>query len=44
MAVNMMTRWRQLLRANQKQPEKALFEALAVEEIRMAADVLPACL
>jgi transaldolase len=31
---------RQLLRANDKQPEKALFEALAVEDIRMAADVL----
>jgi transaldolase len=31
---------RQLLRANEKQPEKALFEALAVEDIRMAADVL----
>jgi transaldolase len=31
---------RQLLRGNEKQPEKALFEALAVEDIRMAADVL----
>ncbi|PTQ79655.1 transaldolase [Nitrosospira multiformis] len=31
---------RQLLRANEKQTEKALFEALAIEDIRMAADVL----
>jgi len=33
---------RQLLRANEKQPEKALFEALAVEDIRMVfASVAP---
>ena len=31
---------RQLLRANEKQTEKALFEALAIEDIRMAADAL----
>jgi len=31
---------RQLLRANEKQTEKTLFEALAIEDIRMAADVL----
>lgn len=31
---------RQLLRADNKQSDKALFEALAVEDIRMAADVL----
>lgn len=31
---------RQLLRANEKQTEKALFEALAIEDIRMVADVL----
>ncbi|SOD41980.1 transaldolase [Nitrosovibrio sp. Nv4] len=31
---------RQLLRADDKQSDKALFEALAVEDIRMAADVL----
>ena len=31
---------RQLLQANEKETEKALFEALAVEDIRMAADVL----
>src|SRR5574337_740768 len=30
----------QLLRTNEKQTENALFEALAVEDIRMAADVL----
>ncbi|SEL26676.1 transaldolase [Nitrosovibrio tenuis] len=30
----------QLLKTNEKQSEKALFEALAVEDIRMAADVL----
>src|SRR5687768_5201644 len=31
---------RQLLRADDKQTDKALFEALAIEDIRMAADVL----
>jgi transaldolase len=31
---------RQLLGANEKQTEKTLFEALAIEDIRMAADVL----
>jgi transaldolase len=31
---------RQLLRANEKQTEKTLFEALAIEDIRMAADAL----
>src|SRR5688500_12885135 len=31
---------RQLLRADDKQTDKALFEAVAVEDIRMAADVL----
>ncbi|SEA58455.1 transaldolase [Nitrosospira multiformis] len=31
---------RQLLRTNEKQTEKALFDALAIEDIRMAADVL----
>src|SRR5687768_3288371 len=31
---------RQLLRADDKQSDKALFEALAVEDIRMATDVL----
>ena len=31
---------RQLLEANEKQTEKTLFEALAIEDIRMAADVL----
>lgn len=31
---------RQLLLANEKQTEKALFEALAIEDIRMAADIL----
>ena|SRR5690348_18507390 len=31
---------RELLRNNEKQSEKALYEALAVEDIRMAADVL----
>ncbi|SFU53203.1 transaldolase [Nitrosospira multiformis] len=31
---------RQLLRANEKQTEKTLFEAVAIEDIRMAADVL----
>ena len=31
---------RQLLRNNERQTEKALFEALAVEDIRMAADEL----
>jgi transaldolase len=31
---------RQLLRVNDKQTDKALFEALAVEDIRMAANVL----
>ena len=31
---------RQLLRANEKQTEKALFEALAIEDIRMTADAL----
>ena len=31
---------RQLLQANDKQTDKALFEALAIEDIRMAADVL----
>ena len=31
---------RQLLRSNEKQSEKTLFEALSVEDIRMAADVL----
>jgi transaldolase len=31
---------RQLLRSNEKQSEKMLFEALSVEDIRMAADVL----
>ncbi|HET7062040.1 MAG TPA: transaldolase [Nitrosospira sp.] len=31
---------RELLRNNEKQSDKALFEAIAVEDIRMAADVL----
>ena len=31
---------RQLLQANEKQTEKALFEALAIEDIRMASDIL----
>lgn len=31
---------RQLLHADEKQTDKALFEALAIEDIRMAADVL----